>query len=200
MKTTIITLAAFIAIWLTACNKPINLPQYPNVPATEMEYIHWENAEVGYGKNALVADINKDGRYDLIFGVQLVGDPIAKVDKLQFMVTANYHSFLASNQAEETPIFNYMNSIPMNNSFKGYTWYNASGINLFEKITTIQNTHYWQGTWKNATKKYLGFYLYLQQKRYYGWVELSANTTKETLQIHRAGISKKPEQPVIAGK
>lgn len=199
MKTPFLTIITIIIIWNTACNKPINLPQYPDVPATEMDYMHWENAEVGYGKNALVADINKDGRYDFIFGVQLVGDPLAKVDKLQFMVTGNYHSFLASNNAEETPIFSYMNSIPMSN-FNGYSWYNASGLKLFEKITTMNNTHYWQGNWKNATKKYIGFYLYIQQKRYYGWVELSANTTKETLQIHRAGISKKPEQPVIAGK
>jgi hypothetical protein len=51
-----------------------------------------------------------------------------------------------------------------------------------------------------VTKKYIAVSPTLEGKRYNAWIEISTNSTNQSLILHRAGVSKIPEVAIFAGK
>ena len=184
----------------TSCKKTgVENPPLPNpLPIVEMNYIDLKNREITGTGAPLVVDINNDGSYDLIFSVMLVGDPINKIDKTQFNVISSLYTFLPVNANEQVPAMTKSEDIPIDD-FAGNNWYNASGITLIEKNEFATGTIVWRGNWLRLSKRYLPIQVMKNERRYNGWVEISADDLNERLVIHRAAIGKKPETKVKAG-
>lgn len=187
-----------IATMLFSCKKEtVNV--MPCLPAqTEMTYINLHEKVVKRNAPAIVLDLNLDGQYDLVFGVQLVGDPLLMVDKTQFLVSSSFYTNLPINTNEEILPLSKLTTIPLS-SFNGHTWYNVGSTVLMEKVEDIHSAITWNGVWKNVAYKYLPIQVTQNDKRYNGWVELSTNTQDQQLILHRAALSKFPEKEVQAG-
>jgi hypothetical protein len=176
--------------------QPGPTPPPPVNPA--MRYIDFQDYPVEYFNRALVMDLDEDGRFDAFFDVQLVGDPIAKVDKLQWLLVTDIHVRLAMNAQEESPVKKKSDILPVDD-FEGYEWYGLTELNLFERVESVNGSITWRGNWKQAVKDYLPVQMLKNGKRYNGWIEVTADIPGQRMIVHRAAISKEPEKPVRAG-
>ncbi len=190
--------AILIVCFLVSCKKNPSIPTTPK-PIVEMEYTNLNDREVKYQQSAIALDVNKDNKTDLLFGTMLVGDFIYKIDKLRFLITSSIYTALPINSNEQIPVINANSAIPLNN-FGGTNWYSASEIILMERQETLAGNISWNGNWLGAEKKYLPFQFYQNNKRYNGWIELTANSNLNKLVLHRIAISKQAEVEIIAGK
>lgn len=178
---------------LSACKKTKDiLPITPSI----MKYTNLHDSVVSFNKSASF-DLDGDGEKDVRFATLLVGDPIAKQDKMQWYVASFFHSSLPVNNEEKIPVLNNADNIPIGN-FSGYNWYNASAIVLAQKIITEQTT-YWEGDWKDVNHRFIPLQVKKNNALYNGWVEISFNKEQEQIILHKAAISNNPNQNIKAG-
>ncbi|MEI9910200.1 MAG: hypothetical protein WDO71_11255 [Bacteroidota bacterium] len=182
---------------IIACNdKEIVIQPLPTHP--QMKYTDMNNLSIQFGQHKT---LNMDGDHtdDLLFSTMLVGDPIFRVDKRKYFVSAAFDVFLLINGGEETPALNAGDAITIQNH-PGYNWFNANSPVLAEKIIEENGPDHWEGNWKNADHKYLPVQVRKNNLRYNGWVELSFNTGSGELILHRAAISLEAGKTVKAGQ
>ncbi|MBS4066785.1 MAG: hypothetical protein KGZ74_19640 [Chitinophagaceae bacterium] len=186
------------AVMIISCKKnPSQQPQ-PE-PKTEMIYTPLNDVEIKYQSRGVLIDLNKDDRADVFFGVTHVGDPVNKEDKFRFNIITSILTSIPVNNNEQTPVFRKDVRIPLNN-FGVYNWYNASEITLIEKIISENGSFLWIGNWLAANRNYLPVQILgINNQRFNGWIELTADASGERLILHRAAISKVPETEVSAG-
>ena len=189
-------IALCFVIWsLSACtDKKVVIPSQPVV---EMEYTTI-NKELKYGIPGFTLDLNKDNLNDVVFGVQLVGDPLSQSDKRQFFVAGGFNTYMMFSGNDESPVFTTGEQIALDDSNKG-AWYNAPFALLVERVEHISGTITWNGNWLNVTNKYLAFQLKKNDQRYNGWIELSIDIPNQKIIVHRSAISKQPEKIIKAG-
>jgi hypothetical protein len=183
---------------LASCSKtPLPTPApSPELPA--MNFINLNDAQIAYGRSGKAVDVNQDNRNDLYFGVELVGDPIAKVDKRQFVIVSSIYTYLPVTADEKVAPLSKEVPIPIND-FNNANWYSGSEIVLVERTETIDGSISWRGAWLAASKKYLPIQILKNNQRFNGWVELSFDQTNQHLILHQVAISKKPETAIKAG-
>lgn len=185
-------LPAFV---LLSCKKE---RRYENPNAgVEMEYIDLSGKEIGFNQSIFL-DLNKDNRNDIGFGTVLLGDPVGKQDKRQYLVFSDLYSSLPVDASENIPMQNKNDLIPVGD-FENYNWYNASSIVLAQKIVPLDGNEYWDGKWKSSSHNFMPLQILKNGKRYNGWIELSFDTGSQKTILHRAAISKKAESEVRAG-
>ena len=183
---------------LVSCKKnPVNNLPVPQPPAV-MDYIDLGNKEIRQQAPAFFIDLNKDGKIDLHFGTMLVGDAINKQDKLLFLAGSDIETKLPVNTSEQAPALNQAATIPIND-FDGYTWFEASSVELVRKVTGMDAPVFWEGNWKAATRKYLPVQVIKNNQRFNGWVELTVDIVNEKIVLHRAAISKLGEKAIQVG-
>ena len=191
-------LMLFVFMALLSCKKvnpDISEPLPPSPTHPVMVYNDLSSAEVKYGQYKYL-DIDNDGSFDLLFNVTLLGDPLLQRDRLQFYANSGKERNLLNNSQDQSPVLNLMD--PISKIHPGYTWYEISAILLAEKIITF-NGNSWEGLWKNVSHKFLPVQVQKNGKLYHGWVELSFDTTKETLILHKSEISTEEDKEVKAG-
>jgi hypothetical protein len=181
-----------------SCTKKPVCPIPPPEPSPNMVYFNLNDRVVKPNQNAISIDVNTDGRKDLFFGVMMVGDPILKQDKWEFMVTSDLYTLLAVNLNEEMPVMEANTLIPTN-TFSGYFWYGASSIMMVQKVISFDRPDYWEGHWMHATKKYLPFQLVVNARPYTGWIELTVDTDNERIILHRGAICSQSNVAIKAG-
>jgi hypothetical protein len=183
---------------LASCSKtPLPTPApVPGTPA--MSYLNLNDLQIAYARPGKAVDVNQDRSNDLYFGVELVGDPIAKVDKRQFVVISGFNTSLPVTADEQVMPLSKEEPIPVGN-FNNANWYNASAIVLTERLETIDGSISWRGAWLTASKKYLPIQLLKNNERYNGWVELSFDQANQHMILHQVAISQQPEAAVKAG-
>jgi hypothetical protein len=169
----------------------------PPPPPTKMEYFDLGNKEIN-AKKGFSIDLNHDGIKDIAFYVDLLGDPINKVDKWQFLASTNRGVGLPVNGNEEIPVMNAGDLIALDD-FNGFRWWDLSSIVLVQKVVSYDPPDIWEGHWKNATHKYLPLQIINNAKRFNGWVELSVEIANERIILHRAALSTEPEKTINAG-
>lgn len=197
------TLFITALIVLSACKKdpvsPVAQPQPQPQPVVEMVYTNLNNREVKYLQSGVSLDVNKDGRADLLFGVQLVGDNLNAVDKRQFIILSSITTALAVHINEQIIPLKEKEIIPLSNS-NGNNWYVASEIILMERNEFANGTILWRGNWVDRGKMFLPFQVLKNNQRFNGWIELTADKNSERLVLHRMAISKEAEKEVKAGE
>jgi hypothetical protein len=194
MKMKILLMTAIV--FAASCKK--ESVEKPNtLPELDMSYIDLSGKEIGPGQFIFI-DLNNDKRKDVGFSTLLVGDPIEKQDKLQYLVSSDILTSLPVNDEESTRACSKNEVIPIGN-FSDHNWYNASAVVLAQKITLLGGDSFWVGKWKDIQHKYLPVQVLVNNKRYNGWVELSFNTETQKIILHKAAISRKAEIEVKAG-
>lgn len=178
---------------LSSCGKD---PVEPPTPGPSMRYTDLQNTEVKYGTTQRV-DVDGNGTIDYSFETLLVGDPILQRDRLQFYADSKIETYLPVNESEQVPVLSSGDTVKA--QFPGYTWYDISAIVLAEKISPVNGTPYWDGPWKTAAHQYLPIQVKRGGQRFYGWIELSFDTTAEKLVLHRAAMATVAGKEVKAG-
>jgi hypothetical protein len=164
----------------------------------DMEYVQLDKT-ITHDSPSYQLDVDGDQVNDLRFVKLYVGDPLEKVDKLQFRVSGIRRGMIPVNHEDEVPIINQADLIPVTD-FDGNMWYPLSSSILIERVEDVNGAISWRGNWVNATNKFLPFQIVKDNLRYNGWVELSVNTAKQQLVLHRAAVSKTPEKAIKAGQ
>ncbi|HYM92849.1 MAG TPA: hypothetical protein VET23_01830 [Chitinophagaceae bacterium] len=184
--------------FVTACNKtkPMNPDPPPPSSHPAMIYIDFGDNAIQFG-NYKIVDLDKDGLYDIVFSTLLVGDPINRIDKKQWLVNSSFYTNLPVKN-ETIPVMNYGDSIPVKN-FSGHEWYNASSIVLAQKIISFTQTPYWEGGWKQASHQYLPIQLNRNNELFNGWIEISFISASEKVVLHEAAICMEANKGIIAG-
>ena len=190
-------IVALLVIQIAACKKPITENPPPAGQDPEMRYTDLGNQPIGFNQ-FISLDLDKDGQKDISFSTLLVGDPIYKVDKMQWLLSSSFYTNLPVKE-ERIPVMDTGDSIHIRN-FNGYEWFNASHIVLTQKIIGITGDPYWEGDWKQAAHQFAPFQVMHNNSLYNGWVEISFNQADEKLVLHRAAISMEAGKKIAAGK
>ncbi|HKZ65321.1 MAG TPA: hypothetical protein VJ111_03145 [Chitinophagaceae bacterium] len=182
---------------LTACDDKDTI-QPPSSIHPQMRYTELSDISIKFGQQKSL-DIDGDNIKDLLFSTVLVADPIARVDKRRYFVTASFDVFSLTNEQEETPALNAGDTITINNP-PGFNWYNASSPVLAEKIIEETGSAHWEGNWKNTNHNFFPVQVRKNDLRYNGWVEVSFKMDSEELVLHRAAIAIDPGKDVKAAQ
>lgn len=185
---------SLLIVLIASCGKE---PPKPAPSPVEMSYIDLQDTVIRF-HNSAKFDMNGDGAWDVFFDTELVGDPIYKVDKMQWLIGSAFYANLPVNSNESIPVLQMEHQIPVKD-FSGYSWYNASTICLTQKIIGYDDA-YWDGDWKTASHNFIPIQVLKNEARYNGWIEVSFDASQEILILHKAAISKEAGRDVIAGK
>ena len=183
-------IAAFAAV---ACMKKNAVEDLPHPP---MQFTYIGGLEVGYNEYFNL-DIDANGTVDFTFNTRLVGDPVLKQDRLQFLVGSKVETNLLNSDNDESPRLSKGDRITT--FHEGYTWYELSSILLSEKVYPSAGNFWWQGLWKDADHNFLPVQLSKGSSVYHGWVEVSFNRSKEKLVLHKAAICTESNKEIKAG-
>lgn len=161
-----------------------------------MQYTYLNDLEIKATEYSHL-DIDGNGTIDFTFHTQLVGDPILKQDRRQFMVGSKVETNLLNNKDDESPKLKKGDRIGTRH--EGYNWYEISSVVLTEKVVPSEGSIFWRGLWKSANHNYLPVQVVRGEKIYHGWIELSFSTDNERLILHKAAICTESDTEVEAG-
>jgi hypothetical protein len=191
-------LSALFTVLLAGCQKDevIPAPTPAPVPAPAIRYTDLGNTPIFnmYGKSI---DIDGDATNDFYFQALPVGDPVLGRERLQFYAYSKIHSSLLNDAVDQSPMLDH--SALITTSFTGYTWYEISAVVLAEEIRPDNAASYWEGSFKNASHKYLPVRIQRNNLYYFGWIELSMDKENRKLILHRAGMSTEAGKEIKAG-
>jgi hypothetical protein len=204
MKT--LSLLAVLLCLLAACQKtppqtPPTLPVTPNpdtIPSTGMDTTNFNNREIVFGGRGLRMDLNRDGISDFVLLTERYGDYLLQIDYLRFCISPYEESDLPINHNDEIPML-AANSVIGATHFPGYGWYTMTNVVLAQQVITRDAT-WWEGPWKDKFNQYVPLRIRKGGKAYYGWLEISFNSSTGKLIAHRAAISRQADTPVVAGR
>lgn len=183
-------IAAFAAV---ACMKKEAVEEKPH-PLMEYTYMHGiELGDMQYYN----LDIDANGIVDFTFSTQLVGDPVLKQDRLQFLVGSKVETNLLNSTGDVSP--KLMKGARIGLNHEGYNWYELSSIVLAEKVTPSTGNISWQGLWKDADHHFLPVQLSKGSKVYHGWIELGFSRSREKLILYKAAICTESNIEIKAG-
>ncbi|RYG27288.1 MAG: hypothetical protein EOO01_41600 [Chitinophagaceae bacterium] len=189
--------ALIVPLWLitlaaVACMKK----GVEDIPHPPMQYMYLQNLEIGANEYYHL-DVDANGTPDFTFHTLLVGDPVLKQDRRQFLVGSKVETNLLNNPSDESPKLNKGDRIRLRES--GYEWYEVSSIVLVEKVTSLHGKISWRGLWKEAAHHYLPLQVEKNGQVFLGWVEVSFNTATQKLILHKAAISTEGGKEIRAG-
>ena len=93
-----------ITVFSAGCKKEHNTTPPPKDTSPEMAYTDLKDEEIQSNRGPFFLDINKDEYRDIFFGTQLVGDPINKIDKVQFLISSDILTSLPVNNNHRSAI------------------------------------------------------------------------------------------------
>ena len=182
---------------LAGCTKDTFEAPPAEVPSTPaMTYVNLKDSAIQFGRLAYL-DLDLDGTRDILFHTQLVGDHMNQQDKRQWLATTTLYTNLPVDAGENLPVMNIDDVVPVQD-FSGYSWGNG-GVVLAQQVIGMTGEPYWQGTWKQANRKYLPVQIVKGNLLFNGWVMLSFSTDSDKLILHSAAISQQPNKDVKAG-
>jgi len=188
-------LGLVLLIFLSACTKT---PVKPEPVAPKMTYLNFSDSAVFFDRSASF-DLDGNGEKDIRFSTLLSADPLSQQDKRQWLAICSFNTSLPVNTNENIPVLHLDDLIPINN-FSGYSWYNAPGIVLSQKVTGMSAPPYWEGAWKDASHRFIPIQLKKNSLLYNGWVEVSFDKLQEKIILHKSAISQEADKSVLAGK
>jgi hypothetical protein len=189
--------ALIVPLWLitlaaVACMKK-GIEEVPHPP---MQYTYLQDVEIG-ANEYFHLDVDANGSPDFTFYTQLVGDPVLKQDRRQFLAVSKVETDLLNNVSDESPKLIKGDRISFEH--EGYNWYQVSSIVLAEKVISLNGEVSWKGLWNGATHHYLPLAVEKNNQVYLGWIEISFNTGSQKLILHKAAISTDSGKDIRAG-
>ena len=190
-----IFIIAALVVAACSCKKKSDSPAV--TPPQEMLYTNLNNVEAGQQQPRSV-DADGDGVTDINVTVLAVLDPIAGADKYKFNVSGAAHTDFPVNASDSMPILQQGASIG-NFAFPNYSWVSAATVLLAQKTVTSPPPAVWSGPWKDKSNVYFAFRILKNNRFYYGWCQISFNTTTEKVILHKVAVSKVDGGVVKAG-
>ena len=192
-----ITIGLALVTLLSACSKtPVKPPPTPDKPT--MIYKDLSDYAVMFDQTVSF-DLDGNGGNDIRFGTVRLGDPLSNQDRMQWLAVCSFYTSLPVNINENIPVLNLNDSIPIND-FSGYSWYNATGNVLCQKVISVSAPPYWEGAWKDASHRFIPIQLNKNNLLYNGWIEVSFDKLQEKIILHKSAVSEQPDKSVFAGK
>lgn len=167
------------------------------VPAAQMRYTSLQDLEIRANEYYHL-DIDGNGTVDFTFHTYLVGDPVLRHDRRQFLVSSKIETNLLNNENDESPLLYKGDVVRM--QWENYQWFEVSSIILAEQIVPESGSSSWRGVWRGANHNFLPVQLIKGGNPYHGWIEISFDTINQKLILHRAAISQEPIIEVKAGR
>ena len=109
----LVLMVALIGCKVQDLTAPIANPQ--------MQYTDLQDAELKY-QQLYQLDIDGNGSTDFFFSTLLIGDPVLKQDRLQFIAHSKIGTNLLNNEDDQSPVLNYGDKISFAQA--GYEWLN----------------------------------------------------------------------------
>ncbi|RYF84102.1 MAG: hypothetical protein EON98_09690 [Chitinophagaceae bacterium] len=189
--------ALIVPLWLitlaaVACMKKAA----EELPQVQMRYTNLQNQEVKANEYYHL-DIDGNGTVDYTFHTYLVGDPILRHDRKQFLVSSKIETNLLTNENDESPLL--YNGDVIRAKWDSYNWFEVSSIVLAEQIIPETGKNTWRGLWKSAKHNFLPVQVLRGGAPYHGWIEISFDTVNQKLVLHKAAISMEANVEVAAG-
>lgn len=183
-----------VALLFASCDKEdVPVPEQPT-----MRYTDLQNTAVVARTNKRI-DLDGDGRNDMLFKAEWVGDALGQRIRLIFYANTSIDSYQPVNEHEESPIL--AKDATITPQFPGFTWYDITSISIVEKVILLPSEEtYWDGLWKNASHKYLPVQVKKGAQSFFGWVEMSFDKEGEKLILHKAALSTVADKEVKAGE
>lgn len=188
-------LAALFLLLLVSCKKDKDMP--PPTAHPVMQYTDLHNLEV-IDMNRKYIDVDSDNQSDFFFEVLPVADPLLQRTSFRFYAYSKTHTSLLNADPDQTPALDA--GAVIGASFPGYSWWEISGAVLAKEVTPANGNPYWEGTWKNAVRKYLPVRLARQGKHFFGWIEMTLDHSTKKLILHKAALSTEARKEVKAGR
>ena len=142
-------------------------------------------------------DIDGDNRKDFAFEVLPIGDPVQQRDKYKFYAYSTIHTSLLSDDLDFPPILEKGETVkPVH---PGYAWWPITASELAQKVVPVNGPVFWEGVFKNASKKYLPMKMKKNDLEYFGWIEISIDQAESKLIVHRIALSTEAGKVVKAG-
>ena len=186
-----------VPLWLTvaiaiACIKRAA----EEVPHPPMHYTYLNDLEVKANEYSHV-DIDGNGSPDFTFHTMLVGDPILKRDKHQFLVGSKIETSLLNDNNDQSPKLNNGDQIDLRQ--ERYNWFEISSLLLTEKVVSEEGSIKWQGLWKEANHNYLPVQIIKNGQRFLGWIEISFDLKNQKLILHKSAVCLESNKEIRAG-
>jgi hypothetical protein len=178
---------------MSACKKetvenPVNDHPKMNYTVLNLELKSWSSKGV---------DIDGDNKKDFAFEVFPVGDAVQQRDKYKFYAYSTIHTSLLSNDLDFPPMLETGEMVkPLH---PGYSWWPITASELAQKVVPVNGPIYWEGVFKNASKKYLPIKMTKNDLDYFGWIELSIDQAESKLIVHRIALSTEAGKVVKTG-
>ena len=193
-----VKVAALFTVLLAGCQKDdvIPAPAPAPVPVPAIRYTDLGNTAIVnmYGRSI---DIDGDATKDFYFQALPVGDPVLGRVRLQFYANSKIHSSLLNDAVDQSPMLDQ--SALITTTFPGYTWYEIYAVVVAEEIRPDNAAPYWDGSFKNASHKYLPVRIQRNGQYYFGWIELTMDKENRKLILNKACISTEPGKEIKAG-
>ena len=142
-------------------------------------------------------DIDGDNKKDFAFEVFPVGDGVQQRDKYKFYAYSTIHTSLLSDDLDLPPMLEKGETVkPVH---PGYSWWPITASELAQKVVPVNGPIYWEGVFKNASKKYLPMKMAKNDLEYFGWIEISINQLESKLIVHRIALSTEAGKVVKTG-
>ena len=186
-----------VPLWLTvaiavACMKRAA----EEVPHPAMHYTYLNDLEVKMNEYSHV-DVDGNGSPDYTFHTMMVGDPVLKRDRQQFLVGSKIETSLLNDNNDQSPKLSKGDMIGLRE--EGYSWYEISSLLLTEKIISEGGVTKWQGLWKEANHNFLPVQVIRNGQRYLGWIEISFDLENQQLILHKSAICLESGKEIKAG-
>jgi len=129
-------------------------------------------------------DINEDNSPDLKFEIEFIGTTDEPMSAISMTLSINpFENFLLYKNGEGNIPFSYGEIIQENmDSLFSWSSFNAGIIGKDWHINQGWDIE-WSGVWSGITNKYLPFALSVNDSLFYGWFEISVNTTYDSAYV-----------------
>ncbi|WP_336518444.1 hypothetical protein [Pollutibacter soli] len=183
----------FGIVLMISCRKNDDL--WINPP---MKYRDLNNQVVGEN-GRLVLDLNEDGKNDFRFSEWEYASNAENAMVQEFYVFTYEDSYTLTSWNEFSQALNRDQVIAVQAPVN-FEWANVSQTNFAKQIRPTGGPNTWLGPWKDVQHKFLPVQITIAGERHNGWIEISMDTGRKELTLHRAAWSEKSDEAVLAGR
>jgi len=148
-------------------------------------------------------DVNGDNNPDFSFEIEFIGTEDNPMSVMCMTINLNpFDNFLLYKDDDGNVPFSF-GEIIQENIDSSFSWfsYNAGIIYKYWHINQGWDNE-WSGQWTGIANKYLPIALSINDSMFYGWIEMSVDTDKDTsfVQVRGYNYNEIAGEPILAGQ
>lgn len=192
-KLIFLSVALLIFLGFTSCDRAKENEE-DELSSSNIIYKNMGDVEIAFNKS-ISCDVDDDGINDFTIGSQKIISTSEQSTNNRYFFTGSFRLYSPIDNMEQTRLLS-VGDIVSENNFPTYEWFNSSKIILVEKVIPLSGNIFWKGEWRDVSHMFMAFAVEKNEKRYYGWLELSFSKEKEAVILHRSAISSQAETSI----